>query len=189
MEDTRRTAAAASGDVLEKPGTTTATEAVQDVAGIQGGVGEAASVIAAVDLEKELLEQEVTASSGALQAGDEEEKAPEGKKTKLDMTGFKDPYDPHFVDDEINEYGSAGDVDKGNVEPFIAKEVEKIKAKGSSLYYKRKKDVCPYCTTKEYLKDGIYEDLLSHARDASMSSEDYKVRGQHAAVLKALVPH
>ncbi|KAE8805543.1 hypothetical protein D1007_18363 [Hordeum vulgare] len=69
------------------------------------------------------------------------------------------------------EYHSNDDVDKGNIK---AKEVKKIKAKGSSMYKKGKNYVCPYCTTKRKLKDGIYEHLLSHGRDASIHSDDYK---------------
>ena len=73
------------------------------------------------------------------------------------------------------QYHSDDDVDKGNIESFIAKEFEKIKAKGISLYYKRKNYVCAYFTTKTKPKDGLYEHLISHAQDASMSSNDYKV--------------
>ncbi|KAE8793494.1 putative LRR receptor-like serine/threonine-protein kinase [Hordeum vulgare] len=145
----------------------TAAEAVQDVAGVQDGAGEAATEVIATDLENE-------------------EKAPGGKKRKIDI--LYDPYDPDFVDYKVYEYDYIDDVDKGNIDSFIAKEVEKIKVKGSALYFKRKKYVCPYCTTKAKPKDGLYEHLISHARDASMTSDDYKVRGQHVALLKALVP-
>ncbi|KAE8799754.1 PAX-interacting protein 1 [Hordeum vulgare] len=122
------------GDVLEeKPcavTVVTAAEAVQDVGG------------ASADLEKEVPEQKVTASSGAAHACDEEEKDLEGKNRKLDTTGFRDPYDPDS-DDEPYEYHTDDDVDKGNIKSFIAKQVEKIKAKGSSMYKKGKKYVCP----------------------------------------------
>ena len=75
------------------------------------------------------------------------------------------------------QYHSDDDVGKGDIESFIAKEFEKIKAKGISLYFKRKKYVCPYCTTKTKPKDGSFEHLISHTQDASTSSDDYKVRG------------
>ncbi|KAE8802610.1 putative LRR receptor-like serine/threonine-protein kinase [Hordeum vulgare] len=104
------------------------------------------------------------------------------------MTGFRDPYD-RDSHDEPYECHCDDDVDKGNIESFVAKEVEKIKAKGSSMYKKGKKYVCSCCTTKRKHKDGLYEHLLSHARDASIHFDDYKVRGQHGALLKALYPN
>ncbi|KAE8781392.1 putative LRR receptor-like serine/threonine-protein kinase [Hordeum vulgare] len=168
------------GDVLEeKPRAATATtagKAVHDVGGV------------VADLEKDVPEQKVTASSSVVQAGDMEEKDLEGKKKKLDMTCFRDPYDPYF-DDEPYQYDSDDDVDEGNIESFIEKEVETIKAKGSSMYKKGKKYVFPYCTTKRKPKDWLYEHLLSHARDASLHSDDYNVRGQHGALLKDLYPN
>ncbi|KAE8813406.1 lrr receptor-like serine threonine-protein kinase [Hordeum vulgare] len=92
------------------------------------------------------------------------------------MTGFKDQYDPEFVDDEVYEYDSGDDVYEENIESFIAKEVEKMKAKGTSTYYKKKKYQCPYCTRRKPT-DGIFEHLISHAWDASRSSNDYTIRG------------
>ena len=44
------------------------------------------------------------------------------------------------------QYNAAYDVDDGNVESFIVKEVEKIKDQGTTNYYKREKYRCPYCT-------------------------------------------
>ncbi|KAE8793436.1 PAX-interacting protein 1 [Hordeum vulgare] len=99
-----------------------------------------------------------------------------GTKRKLVVTGFKNEYDPDFVDDDFYEYTSGDDVDDGNVDSFVWKEIEKIKAKGKVAYYKRKKLCCPYCTTKPKPKDGLFEHLLSHARDASKSGENAKIR-------------
>ena len=79
-------------------------------------------------------------------------------------------------------------MDDGNVESFIAKEVQKIKDQGTAGYYKRKKFVCPYCTSKPKPKDGLFEHLVSHAWDASRSGKDAKIRAQHASLLKALTP-
>ena len=78
---------------------------------------------------------------------------------------------------------------KGNVASFTAKEVQKIKAKGvASFCRKFKKWHCPYCTTKPKPKDGRFDHLLSHAEDVAIRGEDYKIRGQHAALAKALTP-
>ena len=66
-------------------------------------------------------------------------------------------------------------MDDENIDSFVSKEVEKIKAKGKAAYYKRKRYYCPYYTTKSKPKDGLFEHLLSHARDASRSGEDAKI--------------
>ncbi|XBI18202.1 hypothetical protein VPH35_060047 [Triticum aestivum] len=101
-----------------------------------------------------------------------------------------DPYDPKFSDDEEYEYDSGEDVYKGNVASFTVKEVEKIKAKGVDSFYNRKikKWHCPYCTTKPKPKDGRFDHLVSHAEDVAIRGEDYMIRGQHAALTKALTP-
>ena len=88
------------------------------------------------------------------------------------------------------QYDSGDDVYKGNIVPFTAKEVEKIKAKGVASFYnhKIKKWHCPYCTTKPKPKDGRFDHLLSHAEDVAIRGEDYMIRGQHAELAKALTP-
>ena len=88
------------------------------------------------------------------------------------------------------QYDSGEDVYKCNVASFTAKEVEKIKAKGVASFYNRKikKWHCPYCTTKPKPKDGCFDHLLSHAEDVAIRGEDYMIRGQHAALAKALTP-
>ncbi|KAE8788020.1 hypothetical protein D1007_37963 [Hordeum vulgare] len=93
-----------------------------------------------------------------------------GSKRKHTMTGLKDQYDPYFVVDDVY------------------KEVEKIKAKGKTVYYKSMKFYHPYCATKPKPKDGLFENLVSHAHDASRSEEDAKMRAQHATLPKALTP-
>ncbi|KAE8803797.1 hypothetical protein D1007_20312 [Hordeum vulgare] len=82
------------------------------------------------------------------------------------------------------------DVYKGNVAYFIAKDVEMIKANGFASFYNRKikKWPCPYCTTKPKRKDGHFDPLVSHAEDVAIHGEDYIIRGQHAALGKALTP-
>ena len=79
---------------------------------------------------------------------------------------------------------------KGNFKSFKAKEVEKIKAKGVASFFNRKikKWRCPYCTTKPKPKDGRFDHLVSHAEDVAIRREDYNIRGQHAALAKALTP-
>ena len=77
-----------------------------------------------------------------------------------------------------------------NVASCTAKEVKKIKAKGVAFFYNRKikKWHSPYCTTKPKPKDGRFDHLLSHAEDLAICGEDYMIRGQHAALAKALTP-
>ncbi|XBI20677.1 hypothetical protein VPH35_061924 [Triticum aestivum] len=133
--------------------------AVGDVVELQGTV--------TADVEKNMA-----GSASALQKEDDGW----GKKRKLAQY---DPYDPEFSDDE--EY-------EGNVASFTAKDVVKIKAKGVASFYNRKikKWCCPYCTTKPKPKDGRFDHLLSHAEDVVIRGEDYMIRGQHAALAKAL---
>ncbi|KAE8766299.1 lrr receptor-like serine threonine-protein kinase [Hordeum vulgare] len=193
-------ASAASRDVVELQGAVTADE-VNDVGNVHSGAGKLAT---AADMEKEvagsasaLSEQKVTVSSGALhpdtpnaQPGEEQEEDDGwGEKRKLDLTGF-DPYNPEYRDDEQYEYDSREDVYKGNFASFTAKEVEKIKAKGVASFYNRKikKWRCPYCTTKPKPKDGRFDHLVSHAEDVAIRGENYMIRGQHAALAKALTP-
>ncbi|KAI4997146.1 hypothetical protein ZWY2020_052488 [Hordeum vulgare] len=193
-------AGAAARDVVELQGAVTADE-VKDVGGIHGSAGKLAS---AADVEKEvavsasvLPKQKVTASSGAghpdtrdAQPGEEQEEVDGwGEKMKLAFTRF-DPYNPGYSDDEEYEYDSGEDVYKGNFKSFKAKEVEKIKAKGVASFFNRKikKWRCPYCTTKPKPKDGRFDHLVYHAEDVANHAEDYMIRGQHAALAKALTP-
>ncbi|KAE8785023.1 hypothetical protein D1007_41280 [Hordeum vulgare] len=191
---------AAARDVVELQGAVTADE-VKDVGGVHGGAGKLAT---AADVEKEvtvcesvLPEQKVTASSGTVhldtrdaQPGEEQEEDDGwGEKRKLAFTGF-DPYDPGYSDDEEYEYDSGEYLYKGNFKSFKVKEVKKIKAKGVASFFNRKiKKWCfPYCTTKPKPKDGRFVHLVSHAEDVANRGEDYMIRGQHAALAKALTP-
>ncbi|KAE8803490.1 lrr receptor-like serine threonine-protein kinase [Hordeum vulgare] len=178
-----------------------AADEVKDVGGVHCGAGKLAT---AADVEKEvavsapmLPEQKVTASSGVVhldtrdaQPGEEhEEDEGWGEKRKLAFTGF-DPYDLEYSDDEEYEYDSGEDVYKGNYASFTTKEVEKIKAKGVASFFNRKikKWRCPYCTTKPKPKDGRFDHLVSHVEDVAIHEEDYMIRRQHAALVKALTP-
>ncbi|XBH95420.1 hypothetical protein VPH35_085984 [Triticum aestivum] len=196
MADARGDTGATARDLQST--VTAAADAVQDVGGIQGGAGKLATVVAAVDVEKEVagstsVLSELTASSGAVHPdahpGEEkvvqEEDGSVGNKRKLALTGF-DPYDPEYSDDEEYEYNSGEDMYKGNAASFTTKEVEKIKAKGVASFYNRKikKWHCPYCTTKPKPKDGRFD----HAEDVAIRGEDYMIKGQHAALAKALTP-
>uniref|UniRef100_A0A8I6XPC2 Zinc finger-XS domain-containing protein n=1 Tax=Hordeum vulgare subsp. vulgare TaxID=112509 RepID=A0A8I6XPC2_HORVV len=107
---------------------------------------------------------------------------------KLAKTRFKSPYDSDYDDDEPYEYNSGYDVEDGNKESFIEKEAQKIREKGKAAYFRREMFRCPYCTTKQKPRDGIYEHLMSHARGLSRSAEDIKTRAEHATLLKALGP-
>ncbi|KAE8774589.1 lrr receptor-like serine threonine-protein kinase [Hordeum vulgare] len=100
-----------------------------------------------------------------------------------------DPSEGAFSDDSEYEYDSGDEVYKVKVVSFTAKEVQKIKDKGVvSFCRKFKKWHCPYCTTKPKPKDGRFDHLLSHAEDVAIRGEDFKIRGQHVALAKALTP-
>ncbi|KAE8791326.1 hypothetical protein D1007_34224 [Hordeum vulgare] len=196
---------AAGGDVVELQGAVTVDE-VKDIGGIHGGAGKLAT---AVDVEKRWRSppqycrsrrwrrraaqsipiptmRNLARSRRYLHLLEDDGR---GKKRKLAFTEF-DPYDPEYSDDEEYEYDSGEDVYKGNFASFTAKEVEKIKAKGVASFYSRKikKWRCPYCTTKLKPKDGRFYHLVSHAEDVAIRGEDYMIRGQHAALAKALSP-
>ncbi|KAE8811167.1 hypothetical protein D1007_11908 [Hordeum vulgare] len=147
--DARGDAGAAAGDLVELqcPG-----GVIADVGGVHGGVGKLATAADVAGSASSL--QEVKVSSGAVnpdalvapRAMEEQEDDGWGRKRKL---ADYDPYEGPFSDDSAYEYDSGDDVYKGNVASFIAKEVQKIKAKGvASLCRKFKKWHCPYCTTK-----------------------------------------
>ncbi|XBI58481.1 hypothetical protein VPH35_039704 [Triticum aestivum] len=125
--------------------------------------------------------QKVEAGSGEAQ---KEEEDLVGNKRKWDKTGFY----PHDSDeDESYEYESGDDVDEGNVESFEEKEVQKIRAQGSTMYYNWRKDKyrCPYCS-KPKPRSGLQEHLMEHCRATSISSHDYKISAQHSALHKVL---
>ena len=85
------------------------------------------------------------------------------------------------------QYESGDDVDEGNVESFEEKEVQKIRAQGSAMYYNWRKDKyrCPYCS-KPKPRSGLQEHLMEHCRATSISSHDYKISAQHSALHKVL---
>ncbi|XBJ10755.1 hypothetical protein VPH35_015563 [Triticum aestivum] len=162
MTDARGDTSAAARDVVELQGQGAATA---DVGGVHNGAGKLATAADVAGSASSL--QKVTVSSGAVH--------PDA------------PVAPPAVDEQ---YDSGDDVYKGNVASFTAKEVEKIKAKGVASFYNRKfkKWHFPYCTTKPKPWDGRFDHLLSHAKDVAIRGEDYMIRGQHAALAKALAP-
>ncbi|XBI53711.1 hypothetical protein VPH35_035888 [Triticum aestivum] len=191
MADARGDAGAVAGDVVELqgPGAVTA-----DVGGVHDGAGKLTTAADVAGSASSL--QKVKASSGAVHPDapvappaveEEEDDGWRGRKRKL---ADYDPYEGAFSDDSEYEYDSRDDVYKGNVASFTAKEVQKVKAKGVASFYNRKfkKWHCPYCTTKPKPKDGRFDHLLSHAEDVAIRGEDYMIRGQHAALAKALTP-
>ncbi|XBH56924.1 hypothetical protein VPH35_078631 [Triticum aestivum] len=194
MAKARGDAGKAAEDVVKQQGALTA-----DVGDVHGGAGKLAT---AADVEKEVAGstsalQKVMASSGAAhphtpdaQPGEEKEEDDGwGGKRKLDLTGFKNPYDPGYSDDNDISREDV-DVDDSNFASFKAKEEEKIRAKGDDYYYKHKTKIwrCPYCTTKPKPKSGRFIHLLAHAKDVAIHGEDYKIRGHHAALAKVLTP-
>ncbi|KAE8789921.1 hypothetical protein D1007_35889 [Hordeum vulgare] len=173
MQDAHGVAVASTGDVVEENVAGTMPDAC-----VHGDVRDVATVAAGV----------ATATANLVE---KEEEDRVGNKRKIVMIGLKDEYDPRFVDDdvyEVNLLEFLDDVDDGNVDSFIWKEVQKIKDQGKNAYYKRNKFWCPYYTTKPNPKDGLFEHLVSHAQDASKSGEDAKIRAHHASLLKALTP-
>ncbi|XBI49064.1 hypothetical protein VPH35_112695 [Triticum aestivum] len=182
----------------------TAADAVQEVAAV-GGAGDVApaaagSVAAAADLVEQgvagsdsvVPDLVVTVSRSALDAGAEASDKQVvdvkedlvGNKRKWDSSGYY-PYDSD--EDEPYEYESGDDVVEGNIESFKEKEELKIRAQGPAKYYNlmNRKYRCPYCS-KPKPRSGLLEHLMEHCRATSMSSHDYKIIGQHSALLKVL---
>ncbi|XBH87847.1 hypothetical protein VPH35_075230 [Triticum aestivum] len=182
----------------------TAADAVQEVAAV-GSAGDAAPAVAgSVAVAVDLVEQGVvgsdsvvpvlvvTVSCGALDAGAEasDKKVVDvkedlvGNKRKWDSSGYY-PYDSD--EDEPYEYQSRDDVDKGNVESFEEKVVQKIRAQESAMYYNWKTDKyqCPYYSRPKP-RSGLLEHLMEHCRATSISSDEYKIRAQHSALHKVL---
>ncbi|XBI59584.1 hypothetical protein VPH35_040618 [Triticum aestivum] len=153
---------------------------------VEAGCGEAQKVGAGCGEAHEVEKVEkVEASSGeeeAEQKQEEEQLVP--NKRKWDKTGF---YSYDSDEDEPYEYESGDDVDEGNVESFEEKEVQKIRAQGSAMYYNWRKDKyrCPYCS-KPKPRSGLQEHLMQHCRATSTSSHDYKISAQHSALHKVL---
>ena len=85
------------------------------------------------------------------------------------------------------QYECEDDVVEGNVESFEEKEVLKIRAQGPGKYYnwRNEKYRCPYCS-KPKPRSGLLEHLMEHCWATSISSHDYKIIGQHSALLKVL---
>ncbi|XBI76710.1 hypothetical protein VPH35_069911 [Triticum aestivum] len=162
MADARGDTGAAAGDVIELEGQ---GAVITDVGGVHGGAGKLATAADLAGSASSL--QKVTTSSGAVH-----------------------PDTPDAPPAVEQQYDSGEEVYKGNVASFTTKEVVKIKAKGVASFYNRKikKSHCPYCTTKPNPRDGRFDHLLSHAEDVAIRGEDYMIRGQHAALAKALTP-
>ena len=83
------------------------------------------------------------------------------------------------------QYESGDDVVEGNVESFEEKVVLKIRAQGSGMYHnwQTKKFRCPYYSRPKPMS-GLLEHLMEHCRATSVSSDDYKIRAQHSALLR-----
>uniref|UniRef100_M8CUU3 non-specific serine/threonine protein kinase n=1 Tax=Aegilops tauschii TaxID=37682 RepID=M8CUU3_AEGTA len=85
------------------------------------------------------------------------------------------------------KYESGDDVIEGNVESFEEKVVLKIRAQGPGMYHnwRTEKYRCPFCS-KPKPGSGLLEHLMEHCRDTSISSDEYKIRTEHSALLKVL---
>ncbi|KAE8802591.1 hypothetical protein D1007_21624 [Hordeum vulgare] len=176
MADARGDAGAVVRDVVELQGPRAVTV---DVDGIHNSAGKLATAADVAGSASSL--QKVKASSGVVNPDASLRRLP-WRSRRMMVGGEKlADYDPYE--------GAFNDVSKGNVTSFTAKEVQKIKAKGvASFCRKFKKWHCPYCTTKPKPKDRRFDHLLSHAEDVAIRGEDYKIRGHHAALAKALTP-
>ncbi|KAF6995025.1 hypothetical protein CFC21_011601 [Triticum aestivum] len=152
---------------------------------VEAGSGEAQKVEAGSGEAHEVEKVEkVEAGSGEEQAEQKEEEDLVGNKRKWDKTGFY-PYDSD--EDEPYEYESGDDVVEGNVESFEEKVVLKIRAQGPGMYHnwRTEKYRCPFCS-KPKPRSGLLEHLMEHCRATSISSDEYKIRAQHSALLKVL---
>ncbi|XBJ09490.1 hypothetical protein VPH35_014556 [Triticum aestivum] len=153
---------------------------------VEAGSGEAQKVEAGSGEAHEVEKVEkVEAGSGEEQAEQkQQEEDLVGNKRKWDKTGFY-PYDSD--EDEPYEYESGDDVVEGNVESFEEKVVLKIRAQGPGMYHnwRTEKYRCPFCS-KPKPRSGLLEHLMEHCRATSISSDEYKIRAQHSALLKVL---
>ncbi|XBI51787.1 hypothetical protein VPH35_034262 [Triticum aestivum] len=153
---------------------------------VEAGSGEAQKVEAGSGEAHEVEKVEkVEAGSGEEQAEQkQEEEDLVGNKRKWDKTGFY-PYDSD--EDEPYEYESGDDVVEGNVESFEEKVVLKIRAQGPGMYHnwRTEKYRCPFCS-KPKPRSGLLEHLMEHCRATSISSDEYKIRAEHSALLKVL---
>ncbi|XBI74232.1 hypothetical protein VPH35_067811 [Triticum aestivum] len=149
---------------------------------VEAGSGEAQKVGADSGEAHEV--EKVEAGSGEEEAEQKEEVDLVGNKRKWDKTGFY-PYESD--DDEPYEYESRDDVVEGNFESFEEKELLKIRAQGPPKYYnwRNEKYWCPY-RSKPKPRSGLLEHLMEHCRATSISSHDYRIIGQHKALLKVL---
>ncbi|XBI17328.1 hypothetical protein VPH35_059409 [Triticum aestivum] len=152
---------------------------------VEAGSGEAQKVGAGSGEAHEV--EKVEAGSGeeeAEQKQEEEDLVVVGNKRKWDKTGFY-PYDSD--EDEPYEYESGDDVDEGNVESFEEKVVLKIRTQGPGMYHnwRTEKYRCPFCS-KPKPRSGLLEHLMEHCRATSISSDEYKIRAEHSALLKVL---
>ncbi|XBI61009.1 hypothetical protein VPH35_041867 [Triticum aestivum] len=148
---------------------------------VEAGSGEAQKVGAGSGEAHEV--ENVEAGSGEEEAEQKEEDLL-GNKRKWDKTGFY-PYESD--EDEPYKYESGDDVVEGNIESFEEKEVLKIRAQGPAKYYnwRNEKYWCPYCS-KPKPRSGLLENLMEHCRATSISSHDYRIIGQHSALLMVL---
>ncbi|XBJ05285.1 hypothetical protein VPH35_024104 [Triticum aestivum] len=147
---------------------------------VEAGSGEAQKVGAGSGEAHEV--EKVEAGSSEEEAEQKQQEDLLGNKRKWDKTWFY-PYESN--EDEPYEYESGDDVVEGNVESFKEKEVLKIRVQGPAKYYnwRNEKYRCPYCS-KPKPRSGLLEHLMEHCRATSISSHDYKITGQHSAVLK-----
>ena len=85
------------------------------------------------------------------------------------------------------QYESGDDVVEGNVESFEEKVVLKIRTQGPGMYHnwRTEKYHCPYCSRAKP-RSGLLEHLMEHCRATSISSDEYKIRSEHSALLKVL---
>ncbi|KAE8771641.1 hypothetical protein D1007_56454 [Hordeum vulgare] len=171
MVDAHGDASAAAGDLVELQGPCTVTA---DVGGVHGGAEKLATVVDVVGSASSL--HKVKASSGAVNP-DAPVAPPAVEEQMVRVVGLTDG--PGF---------SVGRMIVGGRKRKLADYDPYEGAFSEDSEYEFKKWHCPYCTTKPKPKDGRFDHLLSHAEDIAIRGEDYKIRGQHVALAKALTP-
>jgi hypothetical protein len=75
-------------------------------------------------------------------------------------------------------------VQKSNLVSFIDKEAEKLQQQGTRAFKRRRRYFCPYHIHRP--SDGTRQSLIQHAEALAKEDASVRVRGQHAALMRAM---
>jgi hypothetical protein len=75
-------------------------------------------------------------------------------------------------------------VQKSNLVSFIDKEAKKLQQQGTHAFKRRGRYFCPYHIHRP--RDGNRQSLIQHAEALAKEDALVRVRGQHAALLRAM---